>query len=548
MINNSKLIYLLSFMLLITISCEDDAGVDCDAAKTTFTAAVNAVGDDGPADEAECQGVVDAAGVFLDTGCDTAGTDVGMYNTFNCGCVTLASAFEEAGNAFAAGMQSGTGTVEDCQAYVDAMVALVDAGCMSAADLGLDQAQYDEYTSGTFCTDLYDAGISTPSTFNFDSRFVDGVSSVSYNGQVVRNLLINDIKGQFKGGNGAKVLSMMANDDATATIITTAGGSTVQTFYHDISTSHLNDRLEAVSSYVIPGWDVNAGTLLGNWATELGTLDMDATTNAQGLRLDQLAQKTLWGAVAYWQGTSKYMSKIPNDDNTMQDDGDPYTAMEHHWDESFGYFGAARDYNTGYTDDNDRKSDPYHDTNGDGSIDFKTEYNIGWAVTAAKRDLVDGVSIDYDFTKTIFDAYLEGRTLIVNEAPLEEIIVQRDIILNTWEKVVAAVTIHYVNDVAADMAALYPADATAGPSSELSADLNNHWGEMRGYANGLLYNDFKVISDADLNTVLTTMGTAPVYPEAGEDAFYTYHGLLLTTVKNTLQAAYDFSDEHMANW
>ena len=32
----------------------------------------------------------------------------------------------------------------------------------------------------------------------------------------------------------------------------------------------------------------------------------------------------------------------------MADDGDPYTAMEHHWDESFGYFGAARDYNTGY--------------------------------------------------------------------------------------------------------------------------------------------------------------------------------------------------------
>ncbi|GIS54016.1 hypothetical protein Ct9H90mP29_10580 [bacterium] len=38
------------------------------------------------------------------------------------------------------------------------------------------------------------------------------------------------------------------------------------------------------------------------------------------------------------------------------------------------------------------------------------------------------------------DAFLEGRTLITNQAPLEEILVQRDIILNTWEKVVAAVT------------------------------------------------------------------------------------------------------------
>ena len=241
------------------------------------------------------------------------------------------------------------------------------------------------------------------------------------------------------------------------------------------------------------------------------------------------------------------MSKIPNDDNTMSDDGDPYTAMEHHWDESFGYFGASRDYNTGYSDDNARKT-TQNDSNGDGSIDFKTEFNSGWGITAAKRDLVDGVSVDYDFTGTIMNAYLEGRTLIYNQAPLDEILVQRDIILNTWEKVVAAVTIHYVNDVAADMAALYPADSTAGPLSDMSSDLNNHWGEMRGYANGLLYNDFKLISDNDLNTVLTTMGTSPVYPEDGEFAFYTYHGMLLTTVKSLLQAAYGFSDEHMANW
>ena len=52
---------------------------------------------------------------------------------------------------------------------------------------------------------------------------------------------------------------------------------------------------------------------------------------------------------------------------------------------SFGYFGAARDFNTGYSDDTDRKTDPYNDSNGDGLIDFKSEYNMGWAVTAAKE-------------------------------------------------------------------------------------------------------------------------------------------------------------------
>ena len=390
----------------------------------------------------------------------------------------------------------------------------------------------------------------TPTEFVFESRFEEhaGESSVSYSGQVVRNLLVNDIKTQIGtdagSGDATTLLSMMANDDPNRMILTSTTPSSMQTKYHDISTSHLNDRLDAVSDYILPGYEMNAGDAISAWVTDAVN---NGKTNADGIRLDQMVQKTLWGAVAYWQGTSKYMSKIPNDDNTMSDDGDPYTAMEHHWDESFGYFGAARDYNTGYSDDNARKT-TQNDSNGDGSIDFKTEFNSGWSITAAKRDLVDGVSVDYDFTGTIMNAYLEGRTLIYNQAPLDEILVQRDIILNTWEKVVAAVTIHYVNDVAADMAALYPADSNAGPLSDLSADLNNHWGEMRGYANGLLYNDFKVISDSDLNTILTTMGTSPVYPEDGETVFYNYHEMLVTTVKSLLQNAYGFSDEHMANW
>ena len=292
-----------------------------------------------------------------------------------------------------------------------------------------------------------DNSISTPTEFVFESRFTEGESSVYYNGQVVRQLLINDIKTQCGtdagSGDASTLLSMMANDDESRTILTTTSPASVQTTYRSISSSHLNDRLEAVADYTIVGYNDNAGNLISTWVTDLVN---NGKTNADGLRLDQMIQKTLWGAVSYWQGTSKYMSKIPGDDNSVSDDGDPWTAMEHHWDESFGYFGAARDYNTGYSDDNDRKSDPYHDSNGDGAIDFLSEYNLGWAVTAAKRDVVEA-SVDYDFTKTIMDAYLEGRTLITNQAPLEEILVQRDIILNTWEKVVAAVTIHYINAV-----------------------------------------------------------------------------------------------------
>ena len=395
----------------------------------------------------------------------------------------------------------------------------------------------------------------TPTEFVFESRFEEhaGESSVSYSGQVVRNLLVNDIKSLIAsnvgGGNTATINSMMANDDPNLAIYTGSGLNTVQTKYHDISTSQLNDRLAAVTSYADPGYGANAQDMITGWVAE----SEGYSVRPGGLDLGQMTQKVMWGAIAYWQGTSKYMSKIPNDDNTMSDDGDPYTAMEHHWDESFGYFGAARDYNTGYSDDTDRKTDPYNDSNGDGLIDFKTEYNMGWAVTAAKRDLVDGVAVDYDFTKTIFDAYLEGRTLIYNQAPLDEILVQRDIILNTWEKVVAAVSIHYINDTMSDLEALISAgDSNLAwdnlPESGDGYKYNIHWAEMRAYAHGLIYNDFKLISDADIATVLGYMGTAPAYNDGSDfSAMQTLHDNL-ALAKPILQAAYGFSDAHMSNW
>ena len=393
--------------------------------------------------------------------------------------------------------------------------------------------------------------IQEPTTYTFNSRFSEGVSSVSYSGQVVRNLLINDIKTQMGTDAGKKnpatLVSMMANDDANRAILSASGLTTVQTKYHDISTSHLNDRLTAVASYTIPGYEANAGTLVNGWVQETVA---NGKTRASGIRLDQMTQKTLWGAISYWQATSKYMSKIPTDDNSVAVEGKSYTAMEHHWDESFGYFGAALDYNTGYTDDNDRKSDPYFDSNSDGKIDFKTEYNVGWAVTAAKRDLCTGCDAGLDFTKTIFDAYIKGRTMIVNQEPLAQILEQRDLIMATWEKVVAAVTIHYINDVIDDMDAIIAAgDATVTPASSATADYENHWGEMRGYANGLLYNDFKKIATDNLNRLYVVMGTAPVYPKDGSfAAMQAYRGQLAGEAKAILKASYGFSDANMNSW
>ena len=72
---------------------------------------------------------------------------------------------------------------------------------------------------------------------------------------------------------------------------------------------------------------------------------------------------------------------------------------------------------------------------------------------------------------------------------------------------------------------------------------------MRGYANGLLYNDFKVIEDANLNRIYAVMGTAPVYPTNGNfDDMQAYHDSLVGEVRAIFQASYGFSAANVANW
>ena len=393
--------------------------------------------------------------------------------------------------------------------------------------------------------------ITEPATYTFNSRFSEGVSSVSYTGQVVRNLLINDIKTQMGTDAGSKnpatLLSMMANDDASRVILSKGDLSTVQSKYHDIATSNLNDRLDAVESITIPGYNATAKTLISGWLQESAST---GKIRANGLDFAQMTQKTMWGAISYWQATSKYMSKIPTDDNSVAVDGKTYTVMEHHWDESFGYFGAALDYNTGYTDDNDRKSSPYYDSNGDGKIDFLSEYNIGWAVTAAKRDLCTGCG-DYDYTKTIFDAYIKGRTMIVNQEPLDQILAQRDIIMETCEKVVDAVTMHYINDTANEIKALIEAgDATLKPATSATANYEKYWGEMRGYAHGLLYNSLSKVPAANITRILTLMGTAPIYPDGTNfDEMQAYHDILKgAEMTAIMKQSFGFTDADVANY
>ena len=397
--------------------------------------------------------------------------------------------------------------------------------------------------------------IETPTAYVFDSRFTEGESSVAYSGQVVRNLLLQDLKIFIDnlGKDGASsasvqdMLDLYAYDDGyDLESLTTAGSMPViESRYSSISTGkNLNGK---ISSDVVIGYGRTADELVRGWFEVIAGNSQDGDklgtpavyTDDDGVDLTQMINKVLIGAVPYYQATGVYLAGLLERDNgEPHSEGKAYTSMEHGWDEAFGYFGAARDY-ARYTDEQLAGSvgDYTFDSNGDGSIDFSSEYNFGLSRNAGKRDK-GGTGVD--FTGDIFAAFLAGRTLIVNQGSAAEISARREAAANGMEKVIAATAVHYINDTLADMADL-------GTGDENLVNLNKHWAEMKGFTVALQYNPFALISESQLEELHGIMGQAPSYDAPGSDAYdetVSNYG----RAKEIFQGVYGFSDGNMANW
>ena len=397
--------------------------------------------------------------------------------------------------------------------------------------------------------------IEVPPAYVFDSRFVQGESSVAYSGQTVRNLLLQDLKVLIDSlaKDGAQsiavqdMLNLYAYDDAlNLQSLSTAGPTPVlESHYSAISTG--KSLVGKISGDVVIGYNRTADDLVNEWFQIIADNSQDPAklgtpavyTTDDGVDLTQMINKVLIGAVPYYQATGVYLAGLLERDNSEARNGtDPYTSMEHGWDEAFGYFGAARDYFR-YTDAElaGGVDDFTFDSNGDGIIDFKSEYNFGLSRNAGKRDK-GGSGVD--LTREIFDAFLRGRTFIANQGTEVDIIQQRELAANGMEKVIAATIVHYVNDTLNDMSNL-------GTDAENRVNLNKHWAEMKGFTVALQYNPFKLIGDGQLQELHGIMGQAPSYDAPGSPAYD-------TTVRNynrakdVLQAAYGFSAANMANW
>jgi hypothetical protein len=459
-----------------------------------------------------------------------------------------------------------------------------------------------------------------PETYNFkNSTYVADADSVSYTGQVARQLLITGMVDYMEsmaesGKTEAEFLADLdfymngdgADDAATGFTLKNgaADGSDVlnAVTYGDISSGkNLDGKIAGgngegggETSKLIDGeffgWESLSANdkpidLVDSWTAALAaqasdgnsfsitTVDGEVTVDsvhydAAGRNYRQLLQKFLMGAVSFSQGTNDYFQSDWATQVTLQEGpGKNYTEAEHNYDEAFGYYGAARN-NNDYTDlearaksGRDEWKNGYHDTNGDGLIDPRSEFNFGHSQNCAKRDVgSSGNTNPTDLSTEAMSAFLAGRQVIANasaagfitDAELAELQGHIKTAALTWEKCIAATAIHYINDVTADIG-----EFSNGGYASVSnfTNLGKHWSELKGFALSLQFSPFSPFRDVevtdanlnDLKSVLSAIGDAPVLAtdtQATIDAYLQ----ALATARAILQVAYGFDAENVAGW
>ncbi|MDB2364009.1 DUF4856 domain-containing protein [Flavobacteriales bacterium] len=342
-----------------------------------------------------------------------------------------------------------------------------------------------------------------PETYNFDN--------VSYSGQTVRLKLLAELETKISEATTSHVteqdlLDIYENNNA---------------LFADIASSkNLSGKTATEADVLVRAWFSEIDSL-----SEAGA----GYTTADNVDLKQMIGKVLMGGVFLNQALDDYLVAVNTDDNSTVTEGKG-TDMEHHFDEAFGYFGAMRNYNN-YSDD-ENKSPGEFDANSDGNIDPSSEKNFYFAFTAVKRDLGSAAlgSDATDYSRSLFNAWLTGRHGITNQD-----YTSRDEAIATikldWQKIIAATTVHYIND--------FTADVTNASSQE---DINKHYAEMKAYFMMLSFVTGAEI-ESDYDAVMTHFGDSP-------DEFTNNTALLanLETARDLIQAAYSFTDTQAAAW
>jgi hypothetical protein len=321
-----------------------------------------------------------------------------------------------------------------------------------------------------------------PSTYTF--------TNMDYSGQTARLDMLAEMKAYMNTGNTAgtvlnaqKLKDMYANTASqfTNTALNTSGKdikSKVFLVDQTLYETYMDNIAAASQSTASAGSNGVAGVVVSpNNSSKKYLCD------ANGVEWTQVIEKGLMGSLMYYQTTEVYLgsTKMSADNSTVTPGQG--TAMEHHWDEAFGYFGATTAFPTS-------------------TVGIRY-----WAKYCNDRNAVLGTNA------TLINAFAKGRAAISNK-DISGRDAQITIVRDTWEKVIAATIISYVN-------------ATKLNITD-DAVRNHNLSEIKGFIMNLKCNPTKKINATQIGQLETLLG----------NNFYTITLSSLDQIKDTLSTIY----------
>ncbi len=328
-------------------------------------------------------------------------------------------------------------------------------------------------TFGACKEDDLDPKIAVPAAYVFER---DGNSTVSFSGQDERLDMVEAMKSYLVQGDRKEItISASTLNDAYANTGDNGNGffafsSTKQlkdkTFSLDLNNNFIENLFAEAEAVSQSGADAADGTPGFIVRENSGNTIM---VDANGREFTQLIEKGLMGTVMYNQIYNTYFSDSRTGDdveNTVVTEGKNYTALEHHWDEAFGYFNPPLDFTSNWPEAREDE------------VRFWSDYS----------NVVDPFIGSND---DIMNAFLIGRTAIVNN-DMEEKNVQRAILFEKLELVAAATGIHYINQSLVHL--------NEGNIGEAFHTLSEAW----AFVNALTYSPNRRISVEQIETIKET--------------------------------------------
>jgi len=326
-----------------------------------------------------------------------------------------------------------------------------------------------------------------PSIYSFEN--------VSYSGQTQRLSMLNELKSYMNTANtsgvaldATRMKAMYANDAANAQWAGNYDDSkqlkskTFEGVRSDFEV--LMDEMAAASQSTTAGSEGVSGVIESADGAKKYLIGDD------GVEYTQLIEKGLMGACLFYQSTAVYFGDDKmNVDNEVVEEGEG-TAMEHHWDEAFGYFGVPIDFPT------------------------STDGLFFWGNYCNGRDAL------LNTNQLAMDGFLKGRAAISNG----DLDTRDDAIAevrNAWELVTVGTALHYLNSGIANF------DDMALRSHSLS--------EAIAFVYAIQFNPTKQIDNQAVSDLLTLIAGSADFSSMN---LYNVNLANLQKAKGDLAAAY----------